>query len=187
MQAKHGGAARARSTRRGMSLLEVLVSIAVLVIGLAGFLQSLLTTSSLEADTQDQAAASAAARATLERLRATPFAQVFARHNATAADDPGGVVSPGNLFDVPGLRPLPGQAFAGEILFPVDSDSPAMLREDLLDAQLGTPLDLDADGVVDSDDHAGDYRLLPVLVRVSWESARGPASFELRTILGNLQ
>lgn len=179
--------ARAKRSRKGMSLLEVLVSIAVLVIGLAGFLQSLITTSSLEADTQDQAAASAAARATLERMRATPFTQVFARYNSTAADDPGGVVSPGNLFDVAGLRAMPGQVFAGEIIFPADADSPAVLREDILFPDLGTPLDLDFDGAIDGDDHAADYRLLPVLVRVTWESGHGPASFELRTILGSIQ
>ncbi len=181
-----GERARARRARRGMSLLEVLVSIAVLVIGLAGFLQSLVTTQSLESDAQHQAAACAAARATLERMRATPFNQVFARFNASAADDPAGVVSQGDRFAVIGLRPMPGEAFAGEIIFPTDPANATALREDLVLPELGMPLDLNADGALDANDHAGDYRLLPVRVRVSWEGQRGPASFELRTVLGNI-
>lgn len=178
---------RAARSRRGMSLLEVLISIAVLVIGLSGFLQAIVTTSALESVAGEQAAAAAAARATVEQLRATPLAQVFARYNASIQDDPLGVVSPGATFDVEGLRPRPGAAAVGRIRLPVAAGAPTALREDLVDAELGLPLDLDVDGVIDATDHAADYRLLPVVVVVEWESRRGPASFELRTILGELQ
>lgn len=177
---------RGTRSRRGMSLLEVLISIAVLVIGLSGFLQAIVTTSALESTSSEQAAAAAAARAAVEQLRATPFDQVFARYNTAPQDDPAGVVSPGANFAVEDLRTRPGATAAGRIRFPVASAAPATLREDLVDAALGLPLDLDADGVIDATDHAADYRLLPVVVTVEWESRRGPASFELRTILGQL-
>ena len=170
--------------RRGISFLEVMISIAVLTIGLAGFLQSLVSANRLEGSVSDQSAACAAARATVENLRATAFAETFARYNASADDDPPGGASPGPRFDVAGLRPLPGQASVGTIRFPVAAGNPLVLREDLVDAELGTPLDLNADGALTAADRAADYRLLPVVVSVRWQSASGPNNFELRTILG---
>lgn len=178
--------ARHARARRGMSLLEVLISIAVLVIGLGGFLQALVATSALESSAGEQAAAAAAARAKIEELSAATFSEVFARYNTSAADDPAAGLSPGATFAVQGLRPRPGQAAAGRIRMAVAAGAPTTLREDLVDADLGLPLDLDADGVLDATNHATDYRLLPVIVSVEWESRRGPASFEIRTILGGL-
>lgn len=178
---------RAARRRRGMSLLEVLVSVAVLTVGLAGFLQTIVTVTALESSNQDQVAANAAARAVLEQLRSTTFNEVFRRFNASGDDDPVGGASPGAAFDVVGLRPLPGQNFPGAVRFPVDPANPDVLREDLVDAQLGMPLDLNADGALTNANCAGDYRLLPVVVTVEWQSSRGPASLEIRTILGGLQ
>jgi hypothetical protein len=57
------------------------------------------------------------------------------------------------------------------------------LREDVVDAALGMPRDLSGDGVVDGLNHAGDYSILPVRVRVEWSGARGDETFELETIL----
>jgi len=159
----------------------------VLTIGLAGFLQTIVMVTALESSNRDHAAANAAARAVLEQLRSTTFGEVFSRFNASADDDPAGGASPGAQFDVVGLRPLPGQNFAGAIRFPATSASPEVLREDLVDPQLGTPLDLNADGAVTNADRSGDYRLLPVVVTVDWQSSRGQASLEIRTILGGLQ
>jgi prepilin-type N-terminal cleavage/methylation domain-containing protein len=180
---------RARA-RRGMSLLEVLVSISVLVIGLAGFLQTIVTTSSMESTTSDHSAAAAAARAAIENMRSTPFDEVFARYNSDADDDLAGA-NPGAFFTIDGLRQMPGAPAGqvGEIVMPVDAAAPGVLREDLVAEALGFPADLDlnADGDTLDVDNTADYRLLPVIVRVSWESRRGPQVFELRTILGELQ
>lgn len=181
---------RARA-RRGMSILEVLVSISVLVIGLAGFLQTIVTTSSMESTTSEHAAAAAAARATLENMRSTPFSEIFARYNAFADDDPAAGASPGAFFAIDGLREMPGAPAGqvGEIVMPVDPNAPGVLREDRVAASIGFPADLDlnADGDLVDVDNTLDYRLLPVVVRVRWESRRGPQVFELRTILGELQ
>jgi hypothetical protein len=55
------------------------------------------------------------------------------------------------------------------------------LREDYVDAALEMPHDLNGDGAIDSLDHRGDYRILPVTVTVEWQSPRGPSRFVYRT------
>jgi hypothetical protein len=59
----------------------------------------------------------------------------------------------------------------------------AVLREDAVDAELGMPRDLDGDGTVDTDDHAGDYLVLPVRVRVTWDGVSGSRSYTICTVL----
>jgi hypothetical protein len=59
-----------------------------------------------------------------------------------------------------------------------------VLRENLALPELGTPMDLDSDGVIDGNDHAADYTVLPVLVRVRWQSPIGPAQVQLQCFLG---
>jgi hypothetical protein len=44
-------------------------------------------------------------------------------------------------------------------------------------------MDLNADGTVDTADHASDYTLLPVRVRVDWRGPSGPQNYQLETIL----
>ena len=46
--------------------------------------------------------------------------------------------------------------------------------------------DLDADGEIDALDHAGDDQVLPVLVRMRWQSRSGPREMEMFTLLANL-
>jgi hypothetical protein len=94
-------------------------------------------------------------------------------------------VSPGNSFAVHGLSPQSGDAdgCAGAIQFPGNG---LKLREDGSDAELGMPRDLDGDGLTDATDHAGDYRLLPVRVVISWHGKTGNSSLELVTVLTDL-
>jgi len=56
------------------------------------------------------------------------------------------------------------------------------LLENGLDRKLGMPRDLDLGGPpgeFDALDHAGDYRILPVLVRVRWQGPRGVQQIEV--------
>ena len=56
----------------------------------------------------------------------------------------------------------------------------------LTTAGWATPQDLDASGTIDSVNHATDYKLLPVLVRVRWRSLDGSTGeVELGTTLAN--
>jgi prepilin-type N-terminal cleavage/methylation domain-containing protein len=186
MQQLHDGRVPRRSARSGFSLLEILIALTLLVVGMVGYLQVIVGSVRTAESNREQTLALHAARQVLERLQTLPLDEVFASFNADPADDPAGAgTAPGAGFAVAGLDPRGGDAdgLPGEIRFPVAAGA---LREDLVDPLVGTPRDLSGDGVIDALDHAGDYRVLPVLVRVSWRGAAGNARVELRTILGGL-
>jgi len=160
-------------SRRGLSLLEVLIAVSVFGITMAGLTGTQLTSIALSRANQDLSLATDAAQSVLEELRAEPdFHAIYLRWNANPDDDPAGTVGPGNAFDVRGLEPAPDDpdGRVGEVIFPGDG---MQLLENLDDRLLGTPRDLDLDGVIDGQDQSIRYHLLPVLVRVRWLSARG--------------
>lgn len=175
---------------RGFTLIELMVSFSALMVILLGFSRLLLSSRMASSTTHEATLAKEAARGMLERLEAADFSQVFALYNEDGADDPAGANSaPGKGFAVPGLAAPEGDAdgLPGEILFPVQA---GQLREDLGKTWLFGPIDdLDCDGNPlgpDADDHAGDYCLLPVVVRVQWSGAgRNNGTVEFRTVLGN--
>lgn len=161
-----------RSRRSAFTLLEILVALTLLVVGVLGFLQVIVGSVRTAETNREQTLAIQAARQMMERLQATPLDQVFATFSGA-----------GSGFAVAGLDPRAGDAdgLPGEIRFP---EVAGALREDLVDPLLGTPRDLNGDGVLDALDHAADYRVLPVLVRVSWRGVAGNSRVELRTLLG---
>jgi len=120
----------------------------------------------------------------VEALQGEEFSEVFARFNATTADDPATGNSPGDGFAVRGLDARPGDAdgLPGEILFPGNG---TQLREDVADAELGMPRDLSGDDAVDAVDHSADYTILPVWVRVRWTGMAGPDEIEIALLLSN--
>ena len=61
------------------------------------------------------------------------------------------------------------------------------LREDSVDDNLGMPRDLNGDSIIDDDDHAEDYLILPVRVRLQWEGVFGPRSLDLYTMIGEFR
>jgi hypothetical protein len=122
----------------------------------------------------------------IEELKSTAFDEVFARYNATTADDPAAGTSPGDDFAVAGLDPRKDDAdgFVGSIEFPGTGTT---LREDVQDAELGMPRDLNGDGPpLDADDHADDYRILPVRIVIRWSGQNGARTFQLVTVLTEL-
>ena len=155
---------------------------AFLLVATLGYSQSLIAGMRLADTTRERALATQAARQILEELQDEDFGDVFALYNESAGDDPQGPGSgPGSTFDVEGLRPEPDDpdGRVGEIVFPVIG---SQLREDADLPALGTPVDMNANGI-DSVDHALDYQLLPVAVRVSWRSSGTSMRVELRTYL----
>ena len=42
------------------------------------------------------------------------------------------------------------------------------LREDVFMPELGLPMDLNGDGVIDAQNHALDYKVLPVTIQLRW-------------------
>jgi prepilin-type N-terminal cleavage/methylation domain-containing protein len=173
--------------RRGFSLLELVVAMAVLLVGIMGFSRSMLSIGRSSQEQHDAALATQAARDVLERIGAESFSEAFRRYDGDPANDPGGAgTAPGEGFAVPGLSAVAGDpdGLPGQVIFPIVSASPGRLREDVVMPDLGMPRDLNGDGVVDANDHSLDYTLLPVLVRVRWRTAGGSGSFELKTMLG---
>jgi prepilin-type N-terminal cleavage/methylation domain-containing protein len=177
---RSGGRLGARA-RRGLTLLEIAVAVAVLAIGLGSSVYALLAGMALQRTAAEHTLALQAAETALESIQAVDFAEAFARFNATVADDPGLGLSPGDDFEVPGLTPQPGDADgrAGEFLFPGDNVG---LAENVADAELGMPRDLDMDGDLGG---ADEYAVLPVRVRVRWRGALGDRELVLGTILNN--
>lgn len=178
---------RGRGAGAGFSLIEVMVALAVVSIGLLGFSKAVLDAVVLSETNRESGIARRAAKQVLSDIEATTFSEVFARYNADASDDlASGDHLPG-AFAVDGLQVADGDAdgLAGEIVFPDDVawDGSLHLREDSVEASLGMPRDLNLDGVVDAEDHAGDYIVLPVLVRVAWRGPGGASKVEFRTVL----
>jgi type II secretory pathway pseudopilin PulG len=175
----HGArASQGPRSRRGLTLLELVVALGVLTVGLLGFLQSIVYAMNLARAQREIAVASEAGRRAMENMRGATFGQVFKLYNVDPNDDPGGAgTGPGANIAVAGLRPLPGDAdgAVGQITFPSRTAGTSVaLRENVVDTDFGTPRDLNGDGVIDTADHTNDYRILPVMVRFDWLGATGP-------------
>lgn len=181
--------ARACQARAGFSLAEVAAAGLVLTIGVCGLSSSILSSMAMNRTNEETAIAQRAARSAIERLEGESFAQVFARHDSNPANDPAGPnTAPGASFAVTGLTAAPDDADGrvGEYIFPTQViGGVEQLREDVTDARLGMPADLDGSGAVDSSDHATNYRLLPVRVRLRWKGANGIRTFTVESILCN--
>lgn len=163
------GAAR----RRGMTLVEIVVVMAILTVAAGIFAQTMSAASRMDPLTQENNLAAEGARVMLERMKAGEFRDIYALYNANPADDPGGPgTAPGCTFAIPGLAPATVGGSVGRIEFPTLGDE---LREDVIDAALVMPRDLNGDGLVDGANHAGDYAILPIRVRVQWASRYGRA------------
>lgn len=175
---------RARARRRGgMGLLDLMIALTILTVAVMSLLGLVGASLQLETVNRENTLAIQAARRAIEELRAIPFEDVYSSCNRDPSDDPGAEGSGrGANFAVDGLEPARNDddGLVGEILMPVYANQ---LREDLVDAGLGTPMDLDLDGVIDIDDHADDYRVLPVTVRLRWWNPRGESHYEITTLL----
>jgi hypothetical protein len=170
-----------------MTLFELALSVAILVVGMLGYSHAISVTAGSANLAREQALATEAARAVAQTMHGTPFDEVFATFNLDGDDDPDGEgTAPGASFAVVGLTPVAGDAdgFCGEVLFPTqDVGGLAALREDLVDPRFQTPRDLSGDGVIDGNDHSGDYRLLPALIRVAWRGEAGNSVLEFKTMI----
>ena len=175
-----------RGSRAGFSLIEVLVAIVILTVAVCGVSSSMISALTLNRVNRETAIAEAAARRMMEQAGNTEFQRIFATYNTNPADDPTGPgTSPGANFVVFGLTPNDDDADGrvGEISFPViDVAGVPQLREDVVDAGLGMPRDLNGDGP-DLVDHSDNYRVLPIRVRISWRGLCGPRTLTTEGML----
>jgi type II secretory pathway pseudopilin PulG len=167
-----------------MTMVELVVALTVLVIGTGAAMYGLVGISVLARVHSEQALAFQAARNALEALQGEDFRTAFARFNATTADDPATGASPGNAFDAPGLSPRVNDpdGRVGSIEFPGGG---VQLLESVVDSELGMPRDLGGALGIDFANHATDYALLPVTVRVQWRGAAGLQQLTLAATLSN--
>jgi len=177
---------RAPRSAQGFTLVELMVSFSVLLVVLLGFSRMLLSSQMASNTTYEATLAKEAARSMVEVLQASRFSTIYASYNSDPADDPGAAGSaPGAAFDVRGLEAPPGDADGrvGQILFP---ELNGELTENLSVPQYGwVNLDLNGDGDHDDANVSGDYKFLPVLVRVAWNGSGGPGSVEFKTLIAN--
>src|SRR5688572_14918806 len=199
--------------RAGLTIVEIIVALSVLIVAASIFCQTLLSTARVRQLNHDNALAADAARVVLERMRNEPFLEIFRDYNEDPKDDPGGNgTGPGHLFDVAGLDPLDDapQGKVGRVTFPsmvvqvTTSSGGALgkmglsggttttvtqwhLREDVVNEPLGMPRDLDGNNVIDTADHSSDYLMLPVRIRIEWKNGLGARRFDIVTQLGDFR
>jgi hypothetical protein len=168
-------------------LIDVMMAAVVLAVAISGLAGATVVAMSLNRVNHDTAIAQTAARQMVEQIEGRLFSEAFAAYNANAGDDAGLTsAAPGVGFSVFGLEPLKGDAdnLCGLVMFPtLTVGGVEQLREDVIDAALGMPRDLNGDGAVDALNHAADYRLLPVRVRVEWQGSGGPRVVDLETMM----
>src|SRR5690349_1800817 len=109
-----------RADVRGLTLIELVMAMTVLAIGLAGYAKTVAMASIAASSSREATLATEAGRQMIETLRATTYAQIFARYNSSTLDDIGGITNPGANFAVAGLdaRANDVDGMPGEIEFP---------------------------------------------------------------------
>ena len=176
-------------------LVEIAVAMPIVMIALGMLVQMLHAGAGLREVGTEEWASSSAAQDVLEEMRNEDFRDLFRLYNLDPFDDPGGPgTAPGGAFSVRGLAPRVEDAdgMVGEILLPFRNTGTEVVpvwevREDLVDAQLGMPRDLNGDSLVDALNHTADYTLLPVVIRLRWRGQHGPREFRLYTVFSELR
>ena len=174
--------------RKGFTLVEIAMASAVLTIAAGGLMSSIVASMALTRVNNETSLAQTYARRAIENMQGVDFANIFRTFNADPDDDVAGVgTGAGASFQVFGLEPLATDVdgMPGEISFPsVVVGGVEQLRENVDDPALGMPRDLNGDGLpIDALNHAADYRVLPVRVRVQWRGASGDRTLDVETLL----
>jgi hypothetical protein len=171
---------RRRRGEAGISLIETLVVLGSVTITILGILTAHVTAAQLNRTNHETSLASEAIRSRMEQICATTPDTVIATYDSNTANDPlGAGTAPGATFSLATL----GANSAGDrgtVEMPL---SGGQLREDVNNAALGMPKDLNGDGVIDSLDHTADWKILPILVRLRWKGVNGDREMRLATVL----
>lgn len=160
-----------RSSTAGFTLIEVLVTASVLLIGLLAMTSTSVVVNSLRKSASDQQTAQGALQAIVEDLHATARAADNDPLNWTneILDVYGAGGTPGNSFAVPGLEAWAGAANVATVQVVTDETT----TDAALGAAAGMPRDLNGDGAVNSVDVRSTASLLPVIVRLQWTGSAG--------------
>ncbi len=163
--------------RRGFSLVEVLIAVALLVVAVFALVVAAGSSHRLSVTTQEYSIAYSAMRAKIE-VRAHEFSKIYADYRFGGAR--------GNTWTVSALPSVDGGP-QGQLFFPeapLRQGEAAILRETFVDAEMGMPLggrDLNGDGAIDDNDRANDYTLLPIKLTIRWAGSNGETSLTVST------
>jgi hypothetical protein len=169
-----------------MMMVEVMIAIAIMTLCVSLLSRTISSAAVHTAAKRERAIAVEAAKNVLEDMHNVPFEEIFARYNADPTDDPDGPgTAQGSVIDVPLLTPRTDASggFVGTVILP--SEGALLLENSTVDV-LGLPRDLNGDAQIDGEDHAADYIVLPVSVRLEWTGRGGARTFELTTMFANL-
>ena len=149
------------------------------MVALGTLLGSVFSSLRLSEVNESTAAASQALRGILENMNAMSFEDVLAAYNSDPADDPDPDRDYREELRVGETRCAGenGQCAVAEVSFSGLDPDTGEWRKDLV------LRDLNGDDQIDSGNHAGDHRILPVSVRLEWQGPSGPQVLELATLL----
>ncbi len=178
--------------RRGMTLVEVMVAIVILTVSVYMLTSTVTAAIGHSNATRERGLAVDATMNLFERMRAESFEELYARYNSDPNDDPDGAgTAPGKYFNVEGLDLQEGDldGFVGEVLLPVVETKQGLpaLRENSDLPEFGLPRDLNGDLMIDGRNHAEDYIILPVKVRIAWKGGTGNRTFEMSTMFSAIE
>ena len=163
------------SSEAGLSLVELMFAMVILVVAILAFLQGLASGAVGVGDSRQSYVAINAARSKLEELKGYPFQEILANFGPGSPNEtfPVTYKQEGRTYELERV----GKDEAGQIIFYTDETS--------IPASFGWQgaYDLNGDGDADDLDVAADYKLLPAVVRVSWTDAQGRKDFEIPTVL----
>ena len=184
-----------RNKEAGMTLLEVVIAVAVLAVAVCGTVGAMLACYQMNTRSREENLATAAAQDMLATIRETPFENIVASFSGTT-------------FRVNGLNTPAGGADHGEVIIIADETPDEAVysrdlelpagpdgldlngdgdRTDVLNAPDPTstfPYDLDGDGALVTGAVApANFKLIPVVVLVRWESSTGMARLQFMTMI----
>lgn len=146
----------------------------LMTIAVGGLVGSVTWGLKLQQSNRESALAAQAAREILAELRTVPFADIFATWS----------VAPNIAVDTLNARPDDADGMVAELIFPTAAGAGGpMLMENVDMPTLGMPRDLNGDALEDGADHATDYVILPVTLRLQWRGTAGDAQQEYHTVL----
>lgn len=174
--------------RSGLSLVEIMAALMILSVAVYILTSTVMATVSHSVVRGERERAVEAAMNMVEGIRALPQQDVFALFNGEPGDDPYGAgTGPGRHFEVPSLNPIVDDKGVprpvGTVLLPGTGSE---LIETATQPEFGLPRDLDGNLIVSGGNVANRYIVLPLIVRVEWESRLGPRKFELPTMLADM-
>lgn len=174
-----------RGNRQGFTLVEVMIALTVISVAVY-MMSSTITATMMHSNARkERTLAVENAMNVLEHMRAMPFEELYVLYNDNLDDDPDGPgTAPGPTFSVPGLDPREGAQAVGFILLP---SLEGQLRENLNIPELSLPRDLNGDLVIDSANHAEDYKVLPVQILVEWNGTAGDGHLTMSSMFSAVQ